>query len=654
MIAPPQAEMDTMSDAELESWLSDYYPDAAPFLVEQLRGRNGDGTEVRSNPRGYNQYSGKHSAGATSTDSKAGNTQINRHDKVSVPTKAMVEQGLVKGDVLHHGAGKAQADTELMKKAPGVKSVTEFDPFPNPALGSAYGAKTSDTRVLTRQYDTVVSNYVLNVLPPPARAQVLGEIARTTKPGGQALISVRPATDINPAQIKTGVGEADGIRVTGSKGTFQKGFTQQELIDYVSTQFTDVQPIKGVGGVGVIARGPIASRSLDSGLYDWTGRSAGSWDWRYNPEGWNQWTGKHAKDGIPGTRPDASLYPVAAKGKKMAIEEDLKLSHFTDAEQAEMTKKFESEFNVSQKEAEANMLAIFDQARTNGVEARYANWYDEAHGHASQIASQNNLRPQVGNALLAATSPGQQWKTNLVWAQQIAATVQHRSFHKVGDTEALAGANKVLGSEKIKPGQRYRDLSDRQLAVLVGNENHLPVQGYDGPTKGVAIARANDPSRINEQLNGAKVRSFYNNISNPGHDGDVTIDRHMLKAMAMGTHRGQMQVDRAIHIDDHTASITSSPSVRTGHVGVYAIGADAVRNVTVKVNAQRAEQGLPPYKAHQVQAIIWGQQNEINWPLTVMRKAKTVRLKERGLPVNSKLRRAQYAKDRKLHGETWY
>ena len=86
-------------------------------------------------------------------------------------------------------------------------------------------------------YDTVICNYVLNVVYPRTRIDILRKIYEVLKPGGKAYITVRDTTE-----IVRGTPLYDGV-VT-SKGTFQKLFDAWELYDTISKVFPYVEIIK--------------------------------------------------------------------------------------------------------------------------------------------------------------------------------------------------------------------------------------------------------------------------------------------------------------------------------------------------------------------------------------------------------------------------
>jgi hypothetical protein len=158
----------------------------------------------------------------------AGRTQIARQT-VSVPTRWLVDNlhGYLYGsDLLHHGAGKARHDTMELEQTTCTR-VTEYDPNVD---------GIDDRAVLGGwQYDVVVSNYVLNVIPPFDRVFAILDIRESMKTGGSAYVTVRSHKD---KSIK-GTPHEDGV-IT-SINTFQKGYTREELISELSMYFRDVE-----------------------------------------------------------------------------------------------------------------------------------------------------------------------------------------------------------------------------------------------------------------------------------------------------------------------------------------------------------------------------------------------------------------------------
>ena len=149
---------------------------------------------------------------------KSKGTQMTRA-KAAAPTRYLVDQGHIRGNVLHHGEGKDVPSTELMGSV--ASSVTPYDPYGR--------EEAKNPKALKRKYDTVVSNFVLNTLPPEHRSSAYGEIFGSVAPGGTAHISVRSDKDtgISPDWAP----HQDG-RVSTS-GTFQKPYSEEDILNEI-------------------------------------------------------------------------------------------------------------------------------------------------------------------------------------------------------------------------------------------------------------------------------------------------------------------------------------------------------------------------------------------------------------------------------------
>ncbi len=152
-------------------------------------------------------------------------TAISRR-AISVPTRELIAAGRIttSSSVLNHGRGKADADATALSQL--ASSYAEYDPH-----------YASDRASLDQRYDVVVSNYVLNVLPPDIRKLAWEDIAQAT--GGVAYITVRSSGDkaIRGKKYKDGV-------IT-STGTFQKGYTATGLKREAKKYFDTVEVIMG-------------------------------------------------------------------------------------------------------------------------------------------------------------------------------------------------------------------------------------------------------------------------------------------------------------------------------------------------------------------------------------------------------------------------
>ena len=177
----------------------------------------------------------------------AGKTAITRR-KPSAPLNLVckLEPELFKGEALHFGKGKACLDTVKISEMTGWPCA-EFDfvhaNYPN---------------VLQYTYSTVVANYVLNVLPKLQREITLGMISNLTRyDNGHAIISVRSAQETALKKLYQSAERFDdGIRT--SIGTFQRGFTADELREEVIPFFKTVRSLKTPSGYEIV----IASHRL--------------------------------------------------------------------------------------------------------------------------------------------------------------------------------------------------------------------------------------------------------------------------------------------------------------------------------------------------------------------------------------------------------
>jgi hypothetical protein len=147
---------------------------------------------------------------------------------LSVPVRRLLTDGYIKpnSSIFHHGRGKANADSSALARL--SQEYAEYDPNYAP-----------DRSVFDKEYDIVISNYVLNVLPPTLRTSAWKDIKSATSSDGIAYITVRNSGD---ASIK---GERHKDGVITSTGTFQKGYTREDLVKEAKNYFSNVEIIYG-------------------------------------------------------------------------------------------------------------------------------------------------------------------------------------------------------------------------------------------------------------------------------------------------------------------------------------------------------------------------------------------------------------------------
>lgn len=151
-------------------------------------------------------------------DVKPHNTAIAR-SMLSRPTWEFVTRGLISESesVLDYGCGWG-ADVQLLAQR-GFR-ISGYDPHPAFKFPEPVG----------QLFDTVMSNYVVNViLTPAARAEMVLKAWGFVHPGGRLILSARSRHDVNTAARTSGWGRlGDGWRVT--QHTFQVGLDVPDLV----------------------------------------------------------------------------------------------------------------------------------------------------------------------------------------------------------------------------------------------------------------------------------------------------------------------------------------------------------------------------------------------------------------------------------------
>lgn len=304
----------------------------------------------------------------------------------------------------------------------------------------------------------------------------------------------------------------------------------------------------------------------------------------------------------------------------------------------ELHTRFESVFHVTQAEMVTNLLSTYQRTSASRREEG-ARWYDDAHDAAQSIATRDGRPLDQTVGIIAALSPLNAWEGNVEGADYLSRAVREDwkipdldvNFTKKGKNEEPVTktlqewADIELGSDTLSlAGHRLSELTPKQTATAIKamsqlgyiHDPSLPeawmVRGNLGIawscgliniSKAVQISRGANPADI---LNGHKVRSFYNNILDPGQADSVTIDTHALGA-AVG--RTLKAGDREIKL-----GFNAPKMIQHSLVGTYPLVADAYRQAAEIV-------GLKP---HQFQAIVWLEQQGV--ALEAVKQAKRDRL----------------------------
>lgn len=131
----------------------------------------------------------------------------------------MLAQRGATGQAIDFGAGLGKG-AELL--GPGTHTYEPFAQNWNPTYSNAKDIPSD-------AYGRLTNLNVLNVVPREARDEIVQNIGRVIEPGGQGIITTRGA-DVMKAQGRPG---PEPTSVITSRDTYQKGFSKQELEDYL-------------------------------------------------------------------------------------------------------------------------------------------------------------------------------------------------------------------------------------------------------------------------------------------------------------------------------------------------------------------------------------------------------------------------------------
>ena len=168
-----------------------------------------------------------------------------------------------KGKTLDYGAG-------LGENAKAINADETFEPFPQGEFNPTY---TDPAQVPANAYGRIVSTNVLNVLPPDIRQEAVLTIGKALEPDGTALIQT---WDVGAAKAgmkskKATPVESEENAYTTSTGSYQKGFSKQELQEYIAETLGPgflVEPVPnkaGISGTAVTIK-KIADPSIELDL----------------------------------------------------------------------------------------------------------------------------------------------------------------------------------------------------------------------------------------------------------------------------------------------------------------------------------------------------------------------------------------------------
>lgn len=202
--------------------------------------------------------------------------------------------------------------------------------------------------------------------------------------------------------------------------------------------------------------------------------------------------------------------------------------------------------------------------------AEAAKWYPEAKATAQELAngSDGKITLEQAQAVIAVISPRTTWPGNVKSARTI---VQNYLDGKSAD---------------LSPEEAVSRLKDERKSL----GQPMPIGFDDNLAKAFAILNGAD---IDSTLTGLKVRSFFNNIDNPGETRDVTVDGHMAKML------GALGVEKKRAESLLTKEKKDPPFAGEGYIAI----SDAVRAVA-------DEMGVAP---DTIQAAYWLKVQKTKW-----------------------------------------
>ena len=166
-------------------------------------------------------------------------TQIATTGPTYAKAKTLLDEANPEGKTLDFGAGRGLGAKEI--------GADTYEPFPREGFDPTY---TDASSIPDASYEKLTSLNVLNVVPRDMRDGIVKDIGRVLKPNGQAIVTTR-GRDVLDAKGEKG---PEDMSIITSSGTYQKGFTQKELTDYVKETLGEgytVEPVKGLGKAGV-------------------------------------------------------------------------------------------------------------------------------------------------------------------------------------------------------------------------------------------------------------------------------------------------------------------------------------------------------------------------------------------------------------------
>jgi SAM-dependent methyltransferase len=183
------------------------------------------------------------------------NSQRTQLGSSTVPSYEKARKVLGEGKTLDFGAGRGEGAEKI--------GADTFEPYPRKGFAPTY---SSAADIPDAKYKNITSLNVLNVMPRSVRDEAVNDIGRILKPGGKAVVTTR-GRDVLKAKGNLG---PEPMSIFTTNDTYQKGFTQPELRNYIQGQLGEGFVISNlpekIGQAGVLIKKRPSIKAADRAM----------------------------------------------------------------------------------------------------------------------------------------------------------------------------------------------------------------------------------------------------------------------------------------------------------------------------------------------------------------------------------------------------
>jgi hypothetical protein len=355
-----------------------------------------------------------------------------------------------------------------------------YEPFYNASKKGAvqepdYNGLESVDLIPDNSLDYIINNAVLNVVDQDTRVAILKQMYSKIKAGGTIYLQARGWTgDVskllnNPRNIVVGPRE---IFVT-QKQTFQKGFTSEELINFVESQLPDAEVVKTpYGGVGIAVTKPVGI--APAAIAPKISRVSDE----YNTSRIGTATQGKVKETTQETNVTIDTVEDEELAKQMA---DLNLFDVVGGNPISLPQSIAS-IKDPKKKRDAfinfvvdNLLALYEAFPVE-LRAAATRWYDGARKIADSIAKESGLTPEQAAGILASFSPMKDWFQNVELGIQFGKIFKNHLKTKVTKAKFAQGYKEVIESASGKT-KAEREQAKKNRAILLDKIEGRSIDG---------------------------------------------------------------------------------------------------------------------------------------------------------------------------------